>query len=192
MLRLQRAIETRATRLFFALDLLGALHLHVERGEDGDGVELDALEHRGEQLEGLALVLVAIVFLRVAAQVDALAQVVHGAEMFAPLLVEHLEHDVLFDVPHDGHADALHLGVVHRVDGADDAAAQRRLLELGLVVEPLRRIHLRREILGDGAGQAGEIPLLVADVRRQVLVEDAADDLGADAADRIGEVGRRP
>ena len=107
VLRLQRAIEPRATRLFLALDLLGTLHLHVERREDRDGVELDALEHGGEQLEGLALVLVAIVLLRVAAQVDALAQVVHGAEMLAPLLVEHLEHDVLFDVPHDRLADAL-------------------------------------------------------------------------------------
>ena len=50
-----------------------------------------------------------------------------------------------------GIADALDLGVVHGVDGADDAAAQRRLFELGLILEPLRRIDLRREILGDGA-----------------------------------------
>ena len=62
-------------------------------------------------------------------------------------------------------------------------------LELGLVLEPLRRIHLRGEILGDDGGQASEIPLLVADVRRQVLVEDAADDLGADAAHRVGQIG---
>ena len=192
MLRLQRAIEPRAARLFFAFDLLGALHLHVERRENGDRIELDALEHRGEQLEGLALVLVAIVLLRIAAQMDALAQVVHGAEMLAPLLVEHLEHDVLLDVPHDGLADALHLGVVHGVDGADDAAAQRRFLELGLVLEPLHRVDLRGEALGDGRRQAFEVPLLVADVRRQMLVEDAANYLGADAADRVGQVGRRP
>ena len=75
------------------------------------------------------------------------------------------------------------------VDGADDAAAQRRLLELGLVLEPLRRVHLRREVLGDRSRETVEVPLLVADVRRQVLVEDAANYLGADAADRVGQVG---
>ena len=88
-----------------------------------------------------------------------------------------------------GAADALHLGVVHGVDGADDAAAQHRFLEIGLVLEPLRRIHLRREILGDRSREAREIPLLVADVRGQVLVEDAADHLGANAADGVGQVG---
>ena len=41
-------------------------------------------------------------------------------------------------------------------------------------------------------GQPVEIPLLVADVRRQVLVEHAADDFGADAAHRVGEICRRP
>src|SRR3982751_1954567 len=50
VLRLQRAIEPGATLLFLAFDLLRALHLYVERREDGDSVELDALEHRGEQL----------------------------------------------------------------------------------------------------------------------------------------------
>ena len=124
MLRLQRAVEPLAARFFFALELLAALHLDVERREDGDGIELDAIEHRGEQLEGLALVLEAIVLLRVAAQVDALAQVIHRAQVIAPLLVEHAQHDVLLDVPHDQPAvlvaaDALDLRVVHRIDGAD-------------------------------------------------------------------------
>ena len=86
-----------------------------------------------------------------------------------------------------------HLGVVHRVDGADDAAAQRRFLELRLILAatapdpPASRSSWRWSV-----AQAREIPFLVADVRRQVLVEDAADDLGADAADRVGQVGRRP
>ena len=51
------------------------------------------------------------------------------------------------------------------------------------------RIDLRREILGDGGRETFEIPFLVAHVRRQMLVEDAAHDFGADAADRVGEVG---
>src|SRR5688572_29314058 len=56
MLRLQRQIEAVAALFFLALDLLGRLHFDVDRREDGDGLELDALEHGGEQLEGFALV----------------------------------------------------------------------------------------------------------------------------------------
>jgi hypothetical protein len=42
VLHLQRAVQARATRLFLALDLLRRLDLHVQRREDGHGVELDA------------------------------------------------------------------------------------------------------------------------------------------------------
>src|SRR5690242_12604807 len=73
VLSLQRTIQAFTARLFLALDLLGALHLNIERREDRDRVELDAIEHRGEQLERFTLVLVAIIFLRVTAQMDALA-----------------------------------------------------------------------------------------------------------------------
>src|SRR5690349_13406559 len=38
VLSLQRAIQPLATLFFLAFDLLGALHLHVERREDRDGV----------------------------------------------------------------------------------------------------------------------------------------------------------
>ena len=71
-------------------------------------VELHAIEHRREQLEGLALELVAVVLLRVAAQVNALAQVVHRRQMLAPVLVERAQHHVALDVAHDLGADALH------------------------------------------------------------------------------------
>src|SRR5580700_6724143 len=69
VLRLQGAHQAQPSLLFLAFDLL--LAAHVDRGYERGGLVLDALEHAGEHLEGLALELEAIVLLRIAAQVDA-------------------------------------------------------------------------------------------------------------------------
>ena len=57
-------------------------------GQVPGDLALDRLEHRAEQLEGLALVLLLRLLLRVAAQVDALAQVVERREVLAPVRVD--------------------------------------------------------------------------------------------------------
>jgi len=41
--------------------------------------------------------------------VNALAQVVHGGQVLAPVLIEHAQHHVLLDVAHDRRADARDL-----------------------------------------------------------------------------------
>ena len=85
---------------------------------------LHAVEHRGEELEGLALELVAIVLLRIAAQVDALAQVVHRRQVLAPVLVERAQHDVALDLPQQRRAEALDLRRVLRVHRIERARAE--------------------------------------------------------------------
>lgn len=50
--------------------------------------------------EGFAFVFLFRIFLGIAAQVDALAQVVHGGKVFAPLQVDDLQHDVAFEIRH--------------------------------------------------------------------------------------------
>src|SRR5205823_5785119 len=76
VLRLQRAHEAAAALFLLAVDfLLGA---HFDLRHQRGGLELDPIEHGREQLEGFALELEAVVLLCVAAQVNALAQVVHG------------------------------------------------------------------------------------------------------------------
>src|SRR6266478_1811426 len=80
VLCLKRAHETAAALLLLAVDLL--LGAHLDLREERHRLELDALEHGCEQLERLALVLESIVLLGVAAQVNALAQIVHGREAF--------------------------------------------------------------------------------------------------------------
>jgi hypothetical protein len=67
-----------------------------------------------EQVEGLALVLVQRVALAVAAQVDALAQVVEVEEVVLPLVVEDAEQQVLLDRPHRLVAERRHLLVPQR------------------------------------------------------------------------------
>ena len=71
--------------------LVGDLHVEVE--QEADRLLLDALHHRGEHVVGLALVFHDRVALAVAAQTDALLQVVHLVEVLAPLAVEHGQDD---------------------------------------------------------------------------------------------------
>src|SRR6185312_55558 len=90
--RTHRALLPLQSCRFLAIDLfLGA---HFELGENGDRLELDPIEHRREQLERLALVLEAIVLLRIAAQMNALAQVIHRRQVLAPVLIEHAQHHI--------------------------------------------------------------------------------------------------
>jgi hypothetical protein len=64
------------------LELLRRLDLHVHH--DARDFLLDRVEHRGEQLERFALVFLLRVLLRIAAQVDALAQVIERGQVLAP------------------------------------------------------------------------------------------------------------
>ena len=66
---------------------------------------LDLVQHLAEQLERFALVFLLRLLLRIAAQVDALAQVIHARQVLLPALVEHVEHDVLFEHAHGLAAD---------------------------------------------------------------------------------------
>src|SRR5690606_32970594 len=94
-----------------ALALLHRLYLglgaHLDAREDGGDVVAHPGQHLGEHLERLALVLLLGVLLRIAAQPDALSQVVHVSEMFLPLVVEHPQHDRLLEVAHDLGTDRL-------------------------------------------------------------------------------------
>ena len=69
-----------------------------------------------EQLEGFALVFLLGILLRIAAQVNALTQIVHRGEMFAPVQIQLLQHDRLFEVAHDRRTVLLHLGLIGGVD----------------------------------------------------------------------------
>src|SRR5690606_16971706 len=76
------------------LHLLGSLgRLDAHGHQAARRIVADPLLHEAEQLEGLELVLLLGILLGVAAQVDALSQVLERGEVFAPLLVHRLQHD---------------------------------------------------------------------------------------------------
>src|ERR1700676_2071152 len=56
-----------------------------------DRVFLEALHHRFEHVEGFFLILDQGIVLAVAAQADALFQVIHAEEMIFPLLIDHAQ-----------------------------------------------------------------------------------------------------
>ena len=78
----------------------GLLDLDGQVEQEADGLLADALHHRGEHLEALALVLDLRVALGHGAQPDALLEVVHLVEVLAPLAVEHGEDHLALELAH--------------------------------------------------------------------------------------------
>ncbi|KGE03265.1 hypothetical protein HRUBRA_02213 [Pseudohaliea rubra DSM 19751] len=168
------------------LRLVLTAHAHV--GQELHHLVLEAGEQRLEQRKGLALVLLLRVLLRIGAQVDALAQVVHGRQVFLPQRVEHLQHDLLLDLAHV-RAHLLALGVVGGLDGLHNALAQALLFELIVLVEPLLHRQLDGELGLQLALEAGDVPLLLNAHGRHVAVDGLVDHILADRRDRVVDVG---
>src|SRR5690606_3232494 len=82
-------------RLLNLLNLLGGLDLH--RHQDARHVSAHDIEQALEQFEGLALELLLGILLRVAAQVDALAQLIQRGQMLAPMRIQALQHDAALE-----------------------------------------------------------------------------------------------
>ena len=121
------------------------LDLDLEVEQEADRLLLDAVHHRGEHVEALALVLDQRVALGVGPQVDALAQVVHLVEVLAPLAVEHREHDAPLELAHDLGADLRLAAVVRRVrvvlERLDQLVAVEAGAAAGLLLE---RVEVER------------------------------------------------
>src|SRR5258706_9668570 len=97
-------------RLLDSFDVLLGAHLH--RQHDLHHIVLDPVEHVGEQFKGFALVLLLRIFLRVAAQVNALAQMVERGEGLAPLLSQRRQHEVALELMKGLWSNERELGLV--------------------------------------------------------------------------------
>ncbi len=168
--------------------VLGDLDLEVE--EEADRLLLDAVHHRGEHVEALALVLHERVALGVGPQVDALAQVVHLVEVLAPLAVEHREDDAPLELAHDLLADLGLATVVRRLDVLLEVRDQR------LAAQPGATAGGRLDALGGQAARVElpergeelvEVPVLGVALGRAGDV--AGDDVVDEGADLLLEVG---
>src|SRR5690606_2349250 len=141
-----------------------------------------------EHLERLALVLLLGVPLRVAAQVDALPKVIERREVLLPLRIELAEHHALLELAHDGLADRRDLFVVLGLDALENELAQPALVEIAVLLERLRDIERQAELALDGLGQAFLAPNLPDALGGHILADDLVDDLGANAANGVGDV----
>src|SRR5437879_655691 len=101
---------------------VGADDLHAE--EMAGGVLLEADHHGLEHLERLLLVGDEGVLLGVAAEADALLEVVHGEEVILPQAVEDGEHDDALVVAHLLGTEDLFLDIVTGAEVVEDGLAE--------------------------------------------------------------------
>src|SRR5436190_11114865 len=189
-------------RVGHVADALGALldrqrrlahflfRLDANAHQDARHVHLDDVEHLREQLERLALVFLLRVLLRVAAQVDALAQVVERGEVLAPVLVDRLQQDHAHERRELLDADARYLAVEQLVgsllDVLDDVFIGHRIALLDQPAEedvdlPLLAQHLLERL---------QVPLLLDALGRHVGAHDVFHRAPAQAGDLRRQVRR--
>src|SRR4051794_4587646 len=148
------------------------LDLHLDVEDEARELLPDRLDQGGEHVEALVLVGDEWILLGEAAQVDALAQVVHVVEVLAPALVDDLQEAEALDLAHELRAELL-LALVVRVDRVLPELILEGLTLDRVRVDVLRRDRDRVDLLELGE-QPVDVPVLhvVAD---QVLVDQALD-----------------
>src|SRR3954451_14987538 len=162
-----------------------ALHLDLDVEDHAREVRPDGVHQVLEQRVGLVLVRDKRVDLGKAAQVDALAQVVHVVEVLAPALIDDLQEQVALERAHELGPELLLALLVERA-GVVGELLDELLAVDGVGVE-LGDVHARRPDVLDGDEQAVEIPVL-DEVAGRVLLDHAGDDLGDLLAGRLAHV----
>ncbi len=149
---------------------------------------LDRVEHRAEELESLALVLLLRLLLRIAAQVDPLPQVIERGEVLSPMRVDRLQHHrALVVVQHFG-LDGRELGVVFLLRGLDHPNRDLLVVERIVGFGPFGHRRAEEELALELALQAGEVPLLLDAARRNELPHRGEEHVARDRADGLGDL----
>src|SRR6267142_5977712 len=171
------------------LHLLGLLaHLQLDRHKGARHFQLDRLDHEAEQLESFAFVFLLGIFLRVAAQVYALSQMVERREVLAPVVVERREQYDALVVAHDLRWFALHLPAVRPVRFFDCPLQQRGIIQARIRGQPFGQRQLQAKLRGDHLLQAGDVPLLFHALLGNVSTEEVGDYALAQGLDLLRHV----
>ena len=155
------------------IELLTGLDTHRHQ-RAGDGI-FDGVQHLPEQLKSLALVLLLGLLLGVAAQMDALAQVIQGAEVVAPMRINGLQQHHALKAGEVLGANLLHFA---SEQGLRDF---QHVFEDVLIGHGLRLGHRSHQIKTDlpvglqSALQPGQVPLLFHRLVRHVLAHEIGD-----------------
>ena len=157
------------------------LRLDAHRHQLARHLHLHHVKQLREQLEGLALVFLLRVLLRITAQMDALAQVIQRGKVLAPMAVHRLQQ-------HHAHEGRELLGT-HRLELAVEQCVGRghHLVDDVVVNDGLAGFHVGGQrqfdlpVLLQHLLQAGNVPLLFKALRRHM----AAHHLGHRAAPQV-------
>ena len=156
---------TTQTRFF--LGRIFTTHLHMR--EHADGVALDRIQQFLEQGEGLALVFLLGVLLRIAAQVNAVTQVIHGRQVVFPQVVEDTQENLLLEGAQGFSAGFGFFLVIGADQLFKNARTQGLFVQLVVIIKPLLNRQTQVETAVQRLFQAGDIPLLRQRLRRDVL-----------------------
>ena len=164
------------------------MRLNLRAHQNGCGVVLNVVPQAFKHGEGFAFVFLFRIFLCIAAQVDALAQVVHGGKVFAPLQVDDLQHDVAFEIRHRFFADQLDFGCVFFFHAFNQTLFDVLIVQSAVCFEPCLDVFVQAEFGGKLAFECGDVPLLFHAVGRYVQIDQIADDFFADTFSQVADV----
>src|SRR5258706_6433951 len=153
-------------------------------------LQLHRLDHGAEQLEGLALVLLLRVLLRVAPQVDPLAQVIESGEVLAPVRIEDLQRHVALVLVERYLRACRNLRRVGLVGLRPKSLDQDRLVQAGLLVEPAAQRQLEGELGFQRALQPRDVPLLLDAILGNVDAKQIRDHACTQLGDALRHVVR--
>ena len=164
---------------------------YLDPGDHLHHLGFHAVEHLGEHLERLALELLLRILLGVAPQADALAQVIHRRQVLLPVVVEHLQHHGLLETAHRARAREFFLGLMVRLEALHDALAQRFLVQILFLFEPLAQRQIQSVLAAQRLFQSLDVPLLLERARRDILADQVADDVVTNRAHGFADIVRR-
>src|SRR5882762_4406806 len=130
-------LERRRLQLLHLLDLLAQLQLY--RHQRARHFQFDRFHEVAEEFERFALVFLLRVLLRVAAEMNPLAQVVERREVFQPVIIERREQYEPLELMHGLRRIGRHLAYVGGVGFFDRALEQRVVIQARVALEPLRQ-----------------------------------------------------
>ncbi len=143
-----------------------------------------------EQFERFALVFLFRVLLGVTAQVDTLAQVVQRRQVFTPVAVDALQHDIALEAAERFLADDIDLRLVHGIGRHQHFFSDLFVGQGRIGFKQLLQRHVELPLAGQHRFQALDVPLLFDRFLRHVSVHQVGEHAVAQRGDHFRDVGR--
>src|SRR4029078_11390148 len=128
------------------------------------------------------------ILLRIAAQVNALPQMVERREMLTPMMVDRLQHEAALELAQKLGPYLRLLALPGLVTDLFHSFAQRRIVELGLALQPFADGSRELVIGGERGLESRHVPLFLDRFRRNEPLERRIDLAADHVADGFGDI----